>query len=65
MTGTLERLAAMLRQWRPPASDPDPDRDAGVFVRRPAGPPGPVSAISVAEPEPEIAVDVFARQPRA
>jgi hypothetical protein len=57
MTGMLERLAEMLRRWRPPNADSDPDRDAGVRVPRPGAPAGRTSAISVAEPEPDTVAD--------
>ena len=63
----LERLAEMLRRWRPPDAEPDqdPDRLAGVRVPRPGAPAGRTSAISVAEPEPETAASAIARSPRA
>jgi hypothetical protein len=65
MTGVLERLAEMLRRWRPPNAEPDLDRDAGVRVPRPGAPSGRTSAISLAEPEPETAANAIARSRRA
>ena len=62
MSGMLERLAAMLRRWRPPSAEPDLDRDAGVRVPRPGAPSGRTSAISVAEPEPDTVVNAIARR---
>jgi len=60
----LERLAEMMRRWRPPDAEPDPDRDAGVRAPRPGAPPRRASAVAVAEPEPDRVVNAIARSHR-
>ena len=64
MTGMLERLAELLRRWRPPDIDPDLDRGAGVRAPRPAAPSGRSSAMALDEPEPDLMVSAIARRRR-
>jgi hypothetical protein len=62
MSHWLRFLMQKLRFWQPPSAGPEQDPYAGVRVPTGGGPSRRSSAIAVAEPEPDRAVEAIARR---
>jgi hypothetical protein len=61
MAHLLQKLAALLRDWRPPDPGPEPDPFSRVREPRGGGPTGRTSVMAVREPEPESSVRAVGR----